>query len=63
MIDVHKKDCSCTYCKSTGSSTIQYGLNIPTRWSDWNSWYVIKIWDKVYIRWINRWFFLLKAML
>ena len=47
-VPTHK--CSCSYC-----TNLHYGLNIPKRWREWNSWYVLKIWSRMYIRWTNPW--------
>jgi len=54
MLDIHKKECTCSYCK--GQHGFHYGLNIPIRWNECNSWYVIKFSPRVYFRWTNRWF-------
>jgi len=42
--------CNCSYCE--GKTKLHYGLNIP-ECKKWNSWWVIKYWDKRYIRWTN----------
>ena len=52
--ETHKKDCTCSYCY--GYSKLHYGLNIPKRWKEFNSWYVIKYWKRSYFRWTNSWF-------
>jgi len=54
LLERHKLDCSCSYCM--GENKLHYGLNIPKRWKEWNSWYVIKILPYMYLRWTNRWF-------
>jgi len=46
--------CTCSYCE--GRNKLHYGLNIPDHWKGWNSWYIIKYWDRRYIRWTNSWF-------
>lgn len=50
--------CHCSYCK--GDNKIHYGLNAPADWKAWNSWWVIKYWDRRYIRWTNSWLKLFK---
>ena len=54
LLEQHGKRCPCLYCK--GDYKIHYGLNIPSNWKAWNSWYVIKIFPRIYLRWTNRWF-------
>lgn len=39
--------CKCSYCY--GNSKLYYGLNIPKNKS-WNSWWVIKFWPHIYLR-------------
>jgi len=54
LFDTHEEECTCSYCK--GEHKLHYGLNIPIDWSAWNSWYVIKVFKRKYLRWTNRWF-------
>ena len=53
LIEKHKPQCTCSYCHdapNSPSSKLQYGLNIPENWKAVNSWYVIKIPFRIYIR-------------
>ena len=47
------KSCNCSYCK--GKNKLHYGLNIPSDWKSWNSWWVIKYGKTKYLRWTNSW--------
>ena len=58
LTETHTEGCTCSYC--TGEHKIHYGLNIPPNWSGWNSWYIIKVFPRKYIRWTNRWFKIFK---
>lgn len=48
--EVHEKNCDCSYCY--GEDRMHYGLNIP-KCKKWNSWWVIKYWNRRYFRWTN----------
>ena len=52
LIEAHKKDCTCSYCK--GHVRLHYGLNIP-KCKAWNSWWTIKYGPGRYLRWTNSW--------
>jgi hypothetical protein len=52
LFETHELKCKCSYCY--GNNKEHYGLNIPKNKS-WNSWWVIKYWDRRYIRWTNSW--------
>jgi len=54
LFEKHVRDCICSYCK--GEYRLHSGLNIPKKWKEWNSWYVIKLPFGYYLRWTNRWF-------
>lgn len=58
LIEKHVEGCTCSYCKGNGK--LHYGLNIPKRWSEWNSWYIIKYGERKYFRWTNPWFKIFK---
>ncbi len=51
MVEVHEVCCTCSYCHWQ----MHYGLNIPKRWKEWNSWFVIKFGPRHYVRWTNSW--------
>lgn len=51
MLDIHEKQCNCSYC--SGDNKMHYGLNIPTAWRYWNSWWVVKFGPRHYFRWTN----------
>lgn len=42
--------CTCSYCGNSYDKGEHYGLNIPKAWRDANSWFVLKVWPRVYIR-------------
>ena len=51
--EVHKKDCTCSYCAPFNyKRKIHYGLNLPED-RRWNSWRVLKYFNRRYIRWTN----------
>jgi hypothetical protein len=51
LVEYHEKLCTCSYCKSCcGYKKMHLGLNIPTGWRDWNSWWVIRLPFRWYIR-------------
>jgi len=60
LFESHEIGCGCSYCR--GKHKLHYGLNIPPQWWGWNSWYVIKLWSRIYFRWTNRWFPRLKKI-
>jgi hypothetical protein len=48
LVEHHLKTCRCSYCH--GSTRLHYGLNIPKAWKARNSWYVIKLPFRIYLR-------------
>jgi hypothetical protein len=52
-LDIHDRNCNCSYCGNGHDKGLHYGLNIPPDWKAWNSWWVIKFWPKRYFRWTN----------
>jgi hypothetical protein len=55
LFESHTEECRCSYCHGIYTKK-HYGLNIPKHWWNWNAWYIIKIYPRLYIRWTNRWF-------
>lgn len=53
LVEQHGKGCPCSHC--TGEYKLHYGLNIPKAWKKWNSWYTIKLFNGIHIRWTNHW--------
>lgn len=48
--------CTCSYCGNTYDKGLHFGLNVPKDLFAWNSWWVLKLAPRVYVRWnMPRW--------
>lgn len=50
LFERHDQTCSCSYCGNSYDRGLRFGLNIPKDWTAWNSWWTVKVWPKIYLR-------------